>query len=158
MVLAVPSTTVDLVDLWGLPCFLQTKQQQQQQQMMPIVMKMAIINLWYMFPTQSTQHWCNLSLPCPPQLCSSTAFQPSINLTAYPIIITSNAHNLYIQWSRYIILSYHHNRFRLCTHISWYRIAQNFDGGNFDGYWLFKYLTENILTDGDCLSLYTCKC
>ena len=33
-----------------------------------------------------------------------------------------------------------------------YRIAQNFDG-----YWLFKYLTENILTDGDCLSPYTCK-
>ena len=33
-----------------------------------------------------------------------------------------------------------------------YRITQNFYG-----YWLFKYLTENILTDGDCLSLYTCK-
>ena len=29
--------------------------------------------------------------------------------------------------------------------------------GNFDGYWLFKYLTENILTDGHCLSPYTCK-
>ena len=39
-----------------------------------------------------------------------------------------------------------------------YHIAQNFDGGNFDGYRLFKYLTENILTDGYCLSLYTCKC
>ena len=30
--------------------------------------------------------------------------------------------------------------------------------GNFDGYWLFKYLTENILIDGYCLSPYTCKC
>ena len=30
--------------------------------------------------------------------------------------------------------------------------------GNFDGYWLFKYLMENILTDGYCLSPYTCKC
>ena len=30
-------------------------------------------------------------------------------------------------------------------------------GGNFDGYWLFKYLMENILTDGYCLSTYTCK-
>ena len=33
-----------------------------------------------------------------------------------------------------------------------YRIAQNFDG-----YRLFKYLTENSLTDGHCLSPYTCK-
>ena len=31
-------------------------------------------------------------------------------------------------------------------------------GGNFDGYWLFKYLMENILMDGHCLSPYTCKC
>ena len=38
-----------------------------------------------------------------------------------------------------------------------YRIVQNIDGGNFDGYWLFKYLTENILMDGHCLSPYTCK-
>ena len=30
-------------------------------------------------------------------------------------------------------------------------------GGNFDGYQLFKYLTENILTGALCLSLYTCK-
>ena len=30
-------------------------------------------------------------------------------------------------------------------------------GGNFDGYSLFKYLTENILTDRHCLSPYTCK-
>ena len=30
-------------------------------------------------------------------------------------------------------------------------------GGNFDGYQLFKYLTKNILTDGPCLSPYTCK-
>ena len=30
------------------------------------------------------------------------------------------------------------------------RIVQNFDGGNFDGYRLFKYLMENILTDGHC--------
>ena len=28
---------------------------------------------------------------------------------------------------------------------------QNFYGGNFDGYWLFKYLTENILTNGHYL-------
>ena len=28
-----------------------------------------------------------------------------------------------------------------------YRIAQNFDGGNFDGYLLLKYLTESILMD-----------
>ena len=27
----------------------------------------------------------------------------------------------------------------------------------FDGYRFFKYLMENILTDGYCLSLYTCK-
>ena len=39
-----------------------------------------------------------------------------------------------------------------------YRIAQIFDGGNFDGYCLFKYFTKNIFTDGQCLSLYTCKC
>ena len=38
-----------------------------------------------------------------------------------------------------------------------YCIAQNFDGGNFDGYWLFKYLTESILTDVYCLSPYNCK-
>ena len=31
-------------------------------------------------------------------------------------------------------------------------------GGNFDGYWLFKYFSENILTDGHYLSPYTCKC
>ena len=31
-------------------------------------------------------------------------------------------------------------------------------GGNFDGYRLFKYLMENISTDGHCLSPYTCKC
>ena len=31
-------------------------------------------------------------------------------------------------------------------------------GENFDGYRLFKYLMENILTDGHCLSPYTCKC
>ena len=37
------------------------------------------------------------------------------------------------------------------THFA-YRIAQNFDG-----YWLFNYLPENILTDGHCLSPYTCK-
>ena len=30
-------------------------------------------------------------------------------------------------------------------------------GGNFDGHWLFKYLTENIFTDGHCFSPYTCK-
>ena len=30
-------------------------------------------------------------------------------------------------------------------------------GGNFDRYQLFKYLIENILTDGHCLSPYTCK-
>ena len=29
-----------------------------------------------------------------------------------------------------------------------YHITQNVDGGNFDGYGLFKYLTENILMDG----------
>ena len=29
---------------------------------------------------------------------------------------------------------------------------------NFDGYWLVKYLTENILMDDHCLSPYTCKC
>ena len=39
-----------------------------------------------------------------------------------------------------------------------YRIVQNFERGNFDGYWLFKYLTEKILTDGHCLSPYICKC
>ena len=44
------------------------------------------------------------------------------------------------------------------TCIWWrYCIAQNFNGGNFDGYWLFKYLTENILTDDHCLSPYTYK-
>ena len=32
-----------------------------------------------------------------------------------------------------------------------YRIAGNFDGGNFDRCWLFKYLMKNILTDGQCL-------
>ena len=31
-------------------------------------------------------------------------------------------------------------------------------GGNFDRYWLLKYLTENILTDGYRLSPYTRKC
>ena len=31
-------------------------------------------------------------------------------------------------------------------------------GGNFDGYGPFKYLTENILMNGHCLSPYTCKC
>ena len=30
-------------------------------------------------------------------------------------------------------------------------------GGNFDGYWVFKYLTENILTDAHCLSPYISK-
>ena len=30
--------------------------------------------------------------------------------------------------------------------------------GNFDRYWFFKHLTENILTDGHLLSAYTCKC
>ena len=30
-------------------------------------------------------------------------------------------------------------------------------GRIFDGCWLIKYLTENILTDGHCLSPYTCK-
>ena len=30
-------------------------------------------------------------------------------------------------------------------------------GGNFNGYCLFKYLTENILTDSHCLSQYNCK-
>ena len=30
-------------------------------------------------------------------------------------------------------------------------------GGNFDEQLLFKYLTENILTDGHCLLPYTCK-
>ena len=30
-------------------------------------------------------------------------------------------------------------------------------GGYFDRYRLFKYLMENILTDGHCLSPYTCK-
>ena len=30
-------------------------------------------------------------------------------------------------------------------------------GGNFDGYWPFKYFTENILMDGYCLSPFTCK-
>ena len=39
-----------------------------------------------------------------------------------------------------------------------YHIAEKFDGGNFDGHWLFKYLTENILMDGYCPSPYTCKC
>ena len=29
-----------------------------------------------------------------------------------------------------------------------YHVMQNFDGGNFDGYLLFKYLTENVLMDG----------
>ena len=32
-----------------------------------------------------------------------------------------------------------------------YHIAGNFDGGNFDGYRLFKYLTETILMDAHCL-------
>ena len=39
-----------------------------------------------------------------------------------------------------------------------YCIVQNFDRDNFDVYWLFKYLTETILTDGHWLSPYTCKC
>ena len=30
-------------------------------------------------------------------------------------------------------------------------------GQNFDGYWLFKHLTENILKDGHYLSPHTCK-
>ena len=34
-----------------------------------------------------------------------------------------------------------------------YRIEGNLDGGNFDGHLLFKYLTENMLTDGHSLSL-----
>ena len=38
-----------------------------------------------------------------------------------------------------------------------YHIAQNFDRGNFDRYWLFKYLTENILRDDHCRSPCTCK-
>ena len=38
-----------------------------------------------------------------------------------------------------------------------YRIAQNFDGGHFDGFRLFKYLMENMLTDDHCLSPYNCK-
>ena len=38
-----------------------------------------------------------------------------------------------------------------------YHIVQNFDEENFDRYQLFKYLTENILMDGHCLSLYICK-
>ena len=38
-----------------------------------------------------------------------------------------------------------------------YRIVEIFDGGNFDGFWLFKYLMENILMDDDCLSPYTLK-
>ena len=37
-------------------------------------------------------------------------------------------------------------------HCTDYRIAQNFDR-----YRLFKYLTENILMNGNCLSPYTCK-
>ena len=28
---------------------------------------------------------------------------------------------------------------------------ENFEGGNFDGYRFFKYLTEDILTNGQCL-------
>ena len=48
--------------------------------------------------------------------------------------------------------------YTVCMYVLFmYRIAQNFDRGNFDGYWLFKYLMENILTDGYCLSPYTCK-
>ena len=43
------------------------------------------------------------------------------------------------------------------THTGWYGIAQNFGGGNFDVYWLFKYLMENILTDGHRLSPCLCK-
>ena len=31
-------------------------------------------------------------------------------------------------------------------------------GRNFDGYLLFQYLMDNILTDYHCLSPYTCKC
>ena len=31
-------------------------------------------------------------------------------------------------------------------------------GGNFDGYWVFKDLTENILTDAQCLLPYISKC
>ena len=48
-----------------------------------------------------------------------------------------------------------------CTYNTYnytYCIVQNFDRGIFDGYWLSKYLTENILTDSHCLSPYTCKC
>ena len=46
---------------------------------------------------------------------------------------------------------------QLCTVLK-YRTVHNFDRGNFDGYRLFKYYTENILMDGYCLSPYTCKC
>ena len=35
--------------------------------------------------------------------------------------------------------------------------STKFDEANFNGYWLFKYLTEIILTDGHCLSPYTYK-
>ena len=36
--------------------------------------------------------------------------------------------------------------------------SKKIDRRNFDGYWLFKYLTENTVMDGYCLSPYTCKC
>ena len=47
-------------------------------------------------------------------------------------------------------------------HFYGYRIAPNFDGGNVDGYRLFKkyiymYLMKNILTVGHYLSPYNCK-
>ena len=38
-----------------------------------------------------------------------------------------------------------------------YRAVQNFDRGNFDKCWLFKYLTENILMDHHCLIPSTWK-
>ena len=41
---------------------------------------------------------------------------------------------------------------RLTATLKVYRIVQIFDE-----YWLFKYLTENILANGNCLSPYTCK-
>ena len=38
-----------------------------------------------------------------------------------------------------------------------YHIEQNSDGGKIHGYWVFKYLMENILTDAHCLSPYISK-
>ena len=35
--------------------------------------------------------------------------------------------------------------------------SAEFDRWIFDGYWLFKYLMENIVTNGHYLSPYTCK-